>query len=179
MYKALRAAHKWIGLFACFFLMLVAATGFLLAIKGNVGWMRPEAVPGGEVSSMADLVGVGVALEAAYGVGLSELREDGDIDRFEFHADDRIYKVISKKGYHEVQIDGATGEVLSVGKRNDQLTEDIHDLSFFADFAHAWVLPAVAIGLFFLGLSGVVMFFVPVVRRWKFKRDQAAKVKAS
>lgn len=175
MYRNLRVLHKWIGLFACLFLMVISATGFLLAIKGNVDWMRPEAVPGGELASMADLVGVGVALEAAYDVGLPELQEDGDIDRFEYHADDRIYKVISKKGYHEVQVDGATGEVLSVGKRNDQLTEDIHDLSFFADFAHAWLLPAVGIGLFFLGLSGVIMYFVPVVRRWKFERQKKAK----
>jgi hypothetical protein len=52
--------------------------------------------------------------------------------------------------------------------------ENIHDMNFFADWAHAWVLPAVALGLFFLGVSGAVMFFVPVYRRWRFKRTGVA-----
>jgi hypothetical protein len=52
--------------------------------------------------------------------------------------------------------------------------ENIHDMNFFADWAHAWILPAVALGLFFLGISGCVMFFVPVFRRWKFKKGGGA-----
>ncbi len=175
MYKSIRNLHKWIGLGACLFLVVISATGFLLAIKGNVDWMRPASQKGGEVSSLSDVVGVGVALESAYGVGLAELKSDKDIDRFEYHSDKNIYKIISTKGYHEVQIDGADGKVLSVGKRNDQLSEDIHDLSFFADAAHAWVLPWVAVCLFFLGLSGVVMFFVPVYRRWQYRKGNRAK----
>jgi len=175
MYKFLRNLHKYIGLGACVFLMVISVTGFFLAIKGNVDWMRPKSQTGGEVTSLTDVIGVGVALESAFAVGIPELKSDEDVDRFEYHADKNIYKIISKEGYHEVQIDGSDGKVLSQGKRFDQLNEDIHDLSFFADVAHAWVLPWVAVFLFFLGLSGVIMFFVPVFRRWKFKKQNLKK----
>ena len=50
--------------------------------------------------------------------------------------------------------------------------EDIHDLSFFADAAHDYGLPVVALALLLLGLSGVGIFFVPVFRRWKFERQK-------
>ena len=179
MYRTLRVLHKWIGLFACLFLMVISATGFLLAIKGNVDWMRPANQDGGEISDLSQVVGVGAAASAAFEAGIPELQGPDDIDRMEYRTKQNIYKILSKEGYHEVQVDGATGEVLSTGRRNDQLSEDIHDLSFFADFMHAWVLPAVAIALFFLGLSGVVMYFVPVVRRWKFERQKKAKAASS
>lgn len=170
MYRWLRQAHKWVGVVACLFLMVISASGFFLAIKGNVGWMRPETQEGGAVGSLSEVVGVGPALESAVGVGLAELQGAEDVDRFEYHVGKNVYKVLSARGYHEVQVCGATGKVLSVGRRNDQLTEDIHDLSFFQELAKEWGLPLVALGLFGLSCSGVVMFFTPVVRRWKFRR---------
>lgn len=174
MYKTLRSLHKWVGLIACLFLMVISATGWLLAIKGNVSWMRPDTADGGTISDLTEVVSVALAADAAFALGLPGLMSPKDIDRMEYRAKENVYKILSKENYHEVQVDGADGKVLSVGRRNDQLSEDIHDLSFFADWMHAWVLPWVAAGLFFLGLSGVVMYFVPVVRRWKFnsqKRD--------
>lgn len=175
MFHKLRAIHKWIGLFACLFLVIISATGFFLAIKGNVGWMRPPSEKGGEIASFADVVPVDVAAQSAFGAGIAELKSYDDIERFEYHADKNVYKIHSAKGYHEVQVDGANGEVLATGTRNDQLMEDIHDLSFFASFAHAWLLPAVAVALFLLGLTGVIMYFVPVARRWKYRKTQQAK----
>ena len=41
MYRTLRALHKWIGLFACLFLTVIAFTGFLLAIKKRAEWLQP------------------------------------------------------------------------------------------------------------------------------------------
>ncbi|MCB0824595.1 MAG: PepSY domain-containing protein [Armatimonadetes bacterium] len=178
MFHKLRAIHKWIGLFACLFLVIISATGFFLAIKGSVGWMRPPSEKGGEIASFADVVPVDVAAQSAFGAGIAELKSYDDIDRFEYHADKNIYKIHSAKGYHEVQVDGASGEVLSTGKRADQFMEDIHDLSIFADFAHAWILPVVAICLFLLGLTGVIMYFVPVARRWKYRKTQQTQKSA-
>lgn len=173
MYHKLRSVHKWVGLFACLFLMVISASGFFLAIKGKVDWMRPKTQTGGELSSPDDIVSIASVYSSAFGAGIPDLKEPGDIDRLEYHAEDNIFKVLSKDGYHEVQVDGKTGEVLSTGIRNDQLTEDIHDLSFFAKFWHEWGLPLVGVGLFLLSVSGVIMFFVPVFRRWKHKRKAA------
>jgi len=171
MFHKLRSIHKTIGLVACIFLLVLSITGFLLAIKAQVSWVRPESQKGGEVASLDEIISMQRVADAAFGAGYEELKSFDDVDRLEFHADKRIFKVISKKNYREVQVDGKTGEVLSKGQRNDQLLEDLHDLSFFADNLHAWGLPAVAVCLFVLSTSGIIMYFVPVFRRAKFRRQ--------
>jgi uncharacterized iron-regulated membrane protein len=172
MYKGVRNLHKWAGLVACLFLMVISFSGFFLAIKGKVDWMRPKTQMGSAYVLASELVPVGLVMETAFLAGYAEMKSIEDIDRMEFHAEDRIWKVLSKDGYREVQIDAVSGEVLSKGQRNDQLFEDIHDMSFFAKFWHEWGLPVVGFLLFWLSLSGVIMFFVPVYRRWKFKQGK-------
>lgn len=150
--------------------MVISASGFFLAIKGKVDWMRPKTQTGAPFDHPSQLVPVDRVMNVAFQAGYSELAELAHIDRLEYHAEDNVWKVLSKKGYREVQVDGTTGDVLSTGQRNDQMTEDIHDMSFFAEFWHEWGLPLVGLLLFFLSVSGVIMFFVPVFRRWKYKR---------
>ena len=176
MYHKLRWLHKWAGLACCLFLATVSATGFFLALKGNLSWIRPATQKGGTMQGTGPAVQVGTALEAAFAVGIAELAEPDHIDRIEIHYSKNTYKITSKSGYHEVQVDGESGKVLSVGKRGDQFFEDIHDLSFFAEPARVWILPWVGAGLFTLSLTGAYMFFVPVYRRWKHKAKTAAKV---
>lgn len=172
MFKRLRDLHKWIGLFAALFLALISFTGFVLAIKAKSDTIRPPTKKGAEMPRFAEVVTLDAAANAAFAVGLPELKALSDIDRFEYHVEKNVYKILSAKAYHEVQVDGGTGQVLSVGKRNDQMFEDIHDLSFFNDVLHEWGLPVIAVGLFTLAVTGTWMFFVPVVRRWKFQRTQ-------
>ncbi len=169
-YRFLRSAHKWVGLFCSLVLMSIAITGFLLALKGKISWMRPPEMKGAEISGPAEIVAVEKVVEAAFAVGIAELQTMKDIDRVDYRPKHNVFKVVSKKGFHEVQVDGKTGEVLQTAKRNDTLTEQIHDLSLFADWTKDYVLPVVAVVLFLLSLSGVVMFFIPVFKRWDFKR---------
>lgn len=172
MFRRLRAVHKWVGVCAAFFLSLISFTGFVLAIKGKSPAIRPETQKGQKLQRFTDAISLDVAAQAAIGVGLPELRTLADIDRFEYHLDKNVFKVLSAKAYHEVQVCGATGKVLSVGKRNDQMFEDIHDLSFFSDTLYEWWLPVIAVGLFVLAVSGLIMFGVPIVRRWKYERSK-------
>ncbi|MBL8065243.1 MAG: PepSY domain-containing protein [Chthonomonadaceae bacterium] len=172
MYRLLRATHKVAGLVGSLFLILIALTGFLLALKSKISGVRPPTQEGGALASLADAVHPEQAGLAATSLGLVGLTQQAHIDRFEYHASDRIYKILSKENYHEVQVDAASGKVLSVGKRNDQFFEDIHDLSFFHPILRVTVAPVVAIILFVLGVSGVAMYFVPVFRRQKFRRKR-------
>lgn len=174
MYRTLRTLHKLAGLVGSLFLVAISVTGFVLALKGPIPSIRPATRSGADIATLADVVHPAQALEAAFGVGLGELRERDHLDRFEYHADKNVYKVLSKDAYHEVQVCGATGNVLAVGRRNDQMMEDIHDLSFLHPSLRETVLPAVAVLLFFLGTSGVVMYFVPVVRRMRHRRQATA-----
>lgn len=169
MYHRFRSLHRWIGVLAGLALLLIAGTGFLLATKKTTDWIRPLERKGTPVETLAVVVSVHDAAEAAFALGLPELATTKDIDRIDYRPKSNVFKVVSKTGYKEVQVDGATGKVLNVAQRNDQLIEQLHDFSWFHDLAHMYGLPVVALGLFFLGASGIGIFFVPVIRRRKFK----------
>ena len=169
MYHRFRSLHRWVGVIVALCLILISVTGFLLATKKTVDWIRPLERDGQPVASMVEVVSIDVAVNAAIAEGLAELKSVKDIDRVDYRPKDNVFKILSKEGYQEVQIDGKSGKVLNIAKRNDQFIEDLHDFSWFADAAHQWGLPVVALGLLFLAGSGIGIFFVPVVRRWKFR----------
>jgi uncharacterized iron-regulated membrane protein len=171
VYHRSRSLHRWVGAVACLFLLSLAVTGFLLATKDRIAWLRPPAAEALPVTTASEIVTIERAVESAFAVGLAELKSLKDIDRVDYRPKDNIFKVLSKEGYHEVQVDGKTGKVLSVAPRRDQFIEDVHDLSFFGDLFHAYLLPTVGIGLATLAVTGVILFSTPFIRRWKFRRN--------
>lgn len=173
MYHLFRSLHRWVGLFASVFLLGIGVTGFLLATKGSVGWIRPPERQGQPVDHAGQIVSVQAATEVAFAQNLPQLQAMTDVDRVDYRPKSNVFKVVSKEGYHEVQVCGKTGEVLQVASRNDQLTEDIHDLSFVHGAATAWVLPLVAVCLTYLAGSGIGIFITPIVRRRRFQRRNA------
>ncbi len=175
MYRGSRQTHKWIGISLSLFLALLAITGFLLATKKKFAWMQPPPAEGAKIANASEIISVEQAVQAAYARGHKELQSLDDVNRVDYRPGDNIFKVISNEGYIEVQVDGRTGKVLSDSFRNYQLIEDIHDLSFFADLAHTWLLPAVAIGLATLAITGITIFVTPVYRRWQFKKTGVVK----
>ncbi|MEZ0324606.1 MAG: PepSY domain-containing protein [Fimbriimonas sp.] len=175
MYRGARQTHKWIGITLALFLAVLAVTGFFLATKKRFAWMQPPVAEAVAILSAGEIVSVERALEAAYALGHDNLQKLEHVDRVDYRPKDNIFKVISNEGYIEVQVDGKTGKVLSSSFRNDQLMEDIHDMSFFADLAHAWLLPAVAIGLATLAITGITLFLTPVYRRWQFRKTGVVK----
>lgn len=144
----------------------------MLAIKKRAEWIQPVAVAGGGVESAHDVVSMGAVFDAAREAGGEGFGSFNDLNRVDYRPGDNVFKVRSADGLKEVQVDGATGKALKVSPRRDQLFENIHDMSFFGGGMHDWVLPVVAVCLFSLGITGTVMFFVPVVRRWRYKRSR-------
>ena len=176
MFHKLRGLHRWCGIFSSLFLVVLSLTGLLLSVKKRFGWIQPPSSKGSQLASMAEVAPIGAVAEAVFRLEIAELRTREDFYRFELHADKNLFKVMSKEGYHEVQLDAKTAKVLSVGKRNDNLIESLHDLSWFGEPLHDWVLPLAALSLFALGTTGVYMFSVPVVRRWRFKRGKSGRI---
>ncbi|MDX2066769.1 MAG: PepSY-associated TM helix domain-containing protein [Fimbriimonadaceae bacterium] len=178
MFRVLRSAHRWVGLTASVFLLILSVTGFLLAIKSRVAWMRPPMTDAQRVSSSAEIVSMERVMTSVLARGIPEIRSLADVDRIDYRPKDNVFKVLSKTGYQEVQVDGSTGEVLSVAVRNDQITEDIHDLSIVSKVAHEYALPLIAVALGALAISGISISLVPVLRRRKY-RSRAVSSAAS
>ncbi|MGI8924986.1 MAG: PepSY domain-containing protein [Fimbriimonadales bacterium] len=172
MYHFIRTGHRWVGIIAALFLATIAVTGFLLATKDTFGWVKPPTHDGQKIQGLADVVSVDKAASAAFALNIPELKTCDDIDRIDYRPNKNVFKIVSVRGYHEVQVDGKTGKVLNVAHRIDQLAEDIHDLSYFADWMHLYWLPVVAIGLITLSITGVAIFVTPIVRRWRYHRSK-------
>lgn len=174
MFRFSRSLHKWVGIFSCLFMIVVASTGLLLAWKKKADWLQPPAQKGSKLESPEQVASLADISEAVFSAGIPELQSIKDVDRFELHTSKGIFKVTSKEGYHEVQVDASTARVLSRAKRNDQLVENIHDLTFFNPLLRETLLPLVALSLIVLGVTGLVLFSTPVFRRWQFKKGQAS-----
>lgn len=172
MFHFLRTTHRWIGITASLFLLVIATTGFLLATKDTFGWVKPPTHEGQEVGGLDQVVTLDQAARSAFALGIEELKTREDIERIDYRPEKNVFKIVTHRGYHEVQVCGRTGEVLNVAKRVDQIAEDIHDLSYFAERLKLYGLPIVAVLLFALGLSGICIYFIPVIRRWKFNRKK-------
>jgi uncharacterized iron-regulated membrane protein len=168
MYHLLRKWHKWIGFGNALFLMLIAVTGFLLALKNTTSWIRPGEQEGAKIEHPSEVISVEKALEAAYSVGNPNLTKIKDVNRVDYRPKRNVFKILSKEGNMEVQVCGKTGNVLQVALRTDQITENIHDLSFIHPQARDYVLPFMGIGLFVLSGSGLYMSINPWWRRRKF-----------
>lgn len=171
-FRRLRSLHKWFGVLAAIFLLSLAVTGFLLANKSRFAWMRPPEREGQEITGLEQTATLHQAAEAAFALGDPRLQTMKDIDRIDYRPKSNIFKVISKDGYLEVQVDGSTAKVLSSSFRNDQLSEDIHDLSYLGDWAHDWLLPLVAVALATLACTGFSMYVVPILRRRHYERTK-------
>ena len=171
MYHTTRTIHRWIGVTACLFLAVISATGFFLATKDSFAWVKPPTRDGGSSEELHGLISLREAAEAAFAAGLNDLQSIEDIERMDYRPAKNVFKIRSERGYHEVQVSARTGEVLQVARRNDQLFEDIHDMSFFAEWLHTYWLPVVSVLLFSLAVTGVTIFTVPYIRRYRFRRQ--------
>ena len=69
----LPSIHQRVCLVACLFLIMLSISGFLLALKAQVSWVRPETKSGGEVA-LSDMVSMQQVADAAFSAGFAELK---------------------------------------------------------------------------------------------------------
>jgi len=75
-------------------------------------------------------------------------------------------KVRAENGW-EVQVDTHTGKILQVARRRSDLIESIHDGSYFHPRFKLWVFLPAGLMLALLLLTGLPLFFQPVLARRK------------
>ena len=181
--KTFWTIHKWAGIVLALLVALVSVTGFLLLVKKDFAWLQPPTERGGAAETAADFLPIDAIFAAAAAhaaaTGTDGFAELSDIDRVDFRPGRGIHKIRSKATAGgaplEIQVDAVTGEVLAgPGVRRSDLIERIHDGSFFGDWAHGWLMPAVAIGLLLLTFSGLWIWMEPIVKRRSRRRRAKA-----
>ena len=164
-HKTNRTLHKWGSIIIALPFLVVLVTGVLLLLKKQFSFIQPPTISGQSAQpslSFEQILTVVKTVESA------QISSWDDIDRLDVRPSKGMLKVRSNNNV-EIQIDSGSGEVLQVAIRRTDFIESIHDGTFFEKNANLWLMLPVALISIVLLISGVILFFVPYLKRKNVK----------
>lgn len=164
LFRAVWTLHRWLGLAAGLVLLLSAGTGLLLLRKKEHAWLQPPAMRGAD-GPPAALRPLAEVYAAVFALGAPELRSEADIARVDFRPQERVHKVVSRHGDVEVQVCAITLRTSGPAVRRSDWIERLHDGSWLGAVGHDALMPAVAVALAVLAVSGYAMWGWPAWQR--------------
>ena len=165
--KTNRKIHKWVSIVIALPLLICIVTGILLLVKKEFSVIQPPTMRG---ESNVPAIAFNQVLVAAKSVDGAEISSWDDIDRLDVRPSKGVIKIRSNNDI-EIQIDGKTGDVLHVAQRNSDFIESIHDGTYFEKNANLWLMLPVAIASVVISITGIIMFFIPYVKKKKRKQS--------
>ena len=170
-----RKLHKLLGLSLAILLIISAATGIFLGLKKEFDFIQP----GTQKGSSKDLT-EWLPIDTLAQLSIGAFREahpqlaEAEIDRMDVRPSKGIIKVLIDKGWWEVQIDGANGEILSIARRNSDWIEQLHDGSIISDTFKLISMNTLGFGLLIMIFSGWFLWYGPrKFRQQKRKRRKS------
>ncbi|WP_040400349.1 PepSY-associated TM helix domain-containing protein [Cecembia lonarensis] len=161
-----RRIHKWISLPFVFFLLLIGITAILLAWKKEMRLIPKTQKT--KVENPLEWIPVERIMEIGTTFMMDSLQKSHEIDRLDIRPDKGIIKIVFKYHFTEVQVDGYSGEILSVSQRNSDLIEKIHDGSILdfllkSDSENSKLVYSTltSLALIILGISGFYLWYNP------------------
>ena len=103
-------------------------------------------------------------LSISQGVFEAQIKDWSDIDRLDVRPEKGIVKVRAKNRW-EIQIDLERGTVLKTAYRRSDIIEQLHDGSWFHEVVKSWIFFPSGIVVLILWLSGMYLFFVPILAK--------------
>ena len=162
----MRKGHRWGAVAIALPFLLVILTGILLQLKKDWDWVQPPTARG---TGKVPAISFDQVLAAARSVPEAGIHSWDDVDRLDVRPDRGLVKVQAKNGW-EVQVDTADGRVLQTAYRRSDVIETLHDGSWFHDRAKVWVFLPTAAVVLGLWVSGMYLFFLPILVRWRKRR---------
>lgn len=163
----LRTIHRWMGIPLIVFFLIIGITSILLAWKKKVELLPltlETKIDQGEWISPSVMVSIAES-------EMRKIGESSEVDRIDIRPDKGVAKVTFKTHFTEVQLDGLSGEVLSIETRHSDWIEKVHDGSI-VDFylggdeaAKLTYSTLTALGLILMSLSGFYLWYYPKVIR--------------
>jgi len=127
--RVFRKVHRTTGAFLFVFFFFISVSGLLLGWKKNTaGMILPESQKGTS-TDLRDWLPVDslhtIACNTLHNAVSPQLSLE--LDRIDMRKDKGMVKFVFVDEYYEVQLDGATGDVLSIGQRRSDFLEKVHD----------------------------------------------------
>lgn len=160
--RSTRSIHRWSGITLFVFFFIIGITSVLLGWKKNSDYLMPptsrgsstelaEWLPSDRLLSIAQS-----ALIDSLGPGYST-----EIDRIDYRPTKGSAKFRFDGHHQEVQLDGATGAVLSIGTRRSDFIESIHDGSVLGDTVKLVYSTVMGLATVVFTVSGFWLWYGP------------------
>mgnify|MGYP002725730260 CR=1 FL=1 len=134
--RIFRKVHRTTGALLFIFFFFISVTGLILGWKKNSnGYILPKT----QLGTTADLQ-KWLPVDSLHTIACITLHNEVspelslEIDRIDMRKEKGSVKFVFVDSFYEVQLDGATGNVLSIGQRRSDLFENIHDGSILDDY---------------------------------------------
>ncbi|WP_127139235.1 PepSY-associated TM helix domain-containing protein [Flagellimonas oceanensis] len=134
--RIFRKVHRTTGALLFIFFLFISVTGLILGWKKNSnGYILPKT----QIGTTADLQ-KWLPVDSLHTIACTTLHNEVspelslEIDRIDMRKEKGSVKFVFVDSFYEVQLDGATGNVLSIGQRRSDLFENIHDGSILDDY---------------------------------------------
>lgn len=169
--RIVRVLHKWLGIpLVCFF-FIIGITSILLAWK-----KKAELLPQ-TLKTKVEQAQVWISPKEMITIAqqqMDQLEISSEVDRIDIRPEKGIAKLTFKTHFTEVQLDGFSGEILSIETRHSDWIEKVHDGSiidfYFGGDETAKLIYSTltALGLILMSLSGFYLWYFPkVIRKLK------------
>ena len=168
-----RQIHHWGSFIIAIPSLIIIGAGILLMLKKDIDWLQPPTERG-SVTTTVPTATMQQMFDAVTKVQEAGITHWTDLDRVDFKNDKGVAKFIATNNW-EVQVDTSTAEVLGVAYRRSDIIEQIHDGSFFAEWAKLGLFLPTGIVLFVLWLTGMYLFFLPHYKKWQKSRKKKQK----
>lgn len=136
--RIIRKIHRWTGasLFAFFF--VVAITGLLLGWKKHSNGLILSKTYEGTTSELSEWLSLDSLTTIACTLLHSEISPDlsAEIDRIDVRKNKGVVKFVFANHYWGLQLDGATGQLLTTERRRSDFIENLHDGSVLDNYFH-------------------------------------------
>jgi len=147
------------------FFLFISISGILLGWKKNSNeWLLPNTQKGSS-TVLKDWL----PIDSLHTLALNVLRDSvspkvsGELERIDIRKSSGSVKFIFKDQYWGIQLDGATGKVLNIGKRRSDFIENIHDGSVLDDYFQTDNNP---IKLIYTSVLGTALLLFTVTGFW-------------
>ncbi len=162
--RIFRKIHRTTGALLFIFFFFISITGLLLGWKKNTnGAILPKSQKGTS-TELVDWLSVDslhtiacTTLHASVAPDLSL-----ELDRIDIRKDKGMVKFVFVDQFYEVQLDGATGNILSIGQRKSDFLENVHDGSILDRYLGT----SGAIKLVYTSIMGVSLLMFTITGFW-------------
>lgn len=165
--QSVRKIHRFSTLVLFLFLLIIGISGIILGWKKNSGEIIMPHTYEGTSSDLSQWL----SLDSIYTIASRAIADSvspeltAELDRIDVRKEKGVAKVVFLRHHWEVQVDGATGNILHTGKRRSDLFEDIHDGSIIDNLVGT---PNGEFKLIYTSLMGVALITFTITGLWMY-----------